>query len=75
MDVFVRVTRDGGATFNVLGTGREKHSDNHAFWIDPENGRHILAGTDAGLYETFDEGATWRSFPQLADLPVLQASH
>ena len=69
MDVFVRVTRDGGETFNVLGTGREKHSDNHAFWIDPEDGRHILAGTDAGLYETFDEGATWRHFP---NLPISQ---
>ena len=69
MDVFVHVTRDGGATFAELGTGREAHSDNHAFWIDPANGRHILAGTDAGLYETFDEGATWRHFP---NLPVSQ---
>ena len=69
MDVFVRVTRDGGATFEVLGTGREKHSDNHAFWIDPKNGMHILAGTDAGLYETFDEGVTWRHFP---NLPISQ---
>ena len=69
MDVFVRVTRDGGATFKVLGTGREKHSDNHAFWIDPANGKHILAGTDAGLYETFDEGATWRHFP---NMPISQ---
>ena len=69
MDVFVHVTRDGGATFAELGTGREKHSDNHAFWIDPANGRHILAGTDAGLYETFDEGTTWRHFP---NLPVSQ---
>ncbi|MDE2973469.1 MAG: glycosyl hydrolase [Gemmatimonadota bacterium] len=69
MDVFVHVTRDGGATFAELGTGREAHSDNHAFWIDPANGRHILAGTDAGLYETFDEGMTWRHFP---NLPVSQ---
>ena len=69
MDVFVHVTRDGGATFTELGTGREAHSDNHAFWIDPANGRHILAGTDAGLYETFDEGMTWRHFP---NLPVSQ---
>lgn len=69
MDVFVHVTRDGGATFAELGTGREKHSDNHAFWIDPRNARHILAGTDAGLYETFDEGATWRHFP---NLPISQ---
>ncbi|MCW8926346.1 MAG: hypothetical protein OQJ84_08825, partial [Xanthomonadales bacterium] len=28
MDVFMRVTRDGGANIDVLGTGREKHSDN-----------------------------------------------
>lgn len=69
MDVFVHVTRDGGATFAELGTGREKHSDNHAFWIDPADARHILAGTDAGLYETFDEGATWRHFP---NLPISQ---
>ena len=69
MDVFLRVTRDGGATFNVLGTGREKHSDNHALWIDPDDGDHLLAGTDAGLYESFDEGTNWRHFP---NLPVSQ---
>jgi hypothetical protein len=28
MDVFLHVTRDGGASFDVLGTEREKHSDN-----------------------------------------------
>jgi len=69
MDVFVRVTRDGGAGFSILETGREKHSDNHALVIDPGNGRHLLVGTDAGLYESFDEGATWRHFP---NLPVSQ---
>lgn len=69
MDVFIRVTRDGGKSFKVLGTGREKHSDNHALWIDPNNGRHLLAGTDGGLYETFDEGSTWRHFP---NLPISQ---
>ncbi len=69
MDVFFHVTRDGGANFDFLGTGREKHSDNHALWIDPDNGNHLIAGTDAGLYETFDEGTTWRHFP---NLPVSQ---
>ncbi|HSG06784.1 MAG TPA: hypothetical protein VLA36_00400 [Longimicrobiales bacterium] len=69
MDVFIQVTRDGGETFDNLGTGREKHSDNHALWIDPDGGSHLIAGTDAGLYETFDEGATWRHFP---NLPVSQ---
>lgn len=69
MDVFIQVSRDGGENFKVLGTGREKHSDNHALWIDPKNGKHLLAGTDGGLYETFDEGTTWRHFP---NLPIAQ---
>ncbi len=69
MDVFVHVTRDGGATFTYQGTGREAHSDNHAFWIDPDNPDHQLAGTDAGLYESFDDGITWRHFP---NMPVSQ---
>ena len=69
MDVFLHVTRDGGKTFHYLGTGREKHSDNHALWIDPNDGGHLIGGTDAGLYETFDEGTTWRHFP---NLPISQ---
>lgn len=69
MDVFIHVSRDGGKRFDYLGTGREKHSDNHALWIDPKNGKHLIAGTDAGLYETFDEGDSWRHFP---NLPISQ---
>jgi photosystem II stability/assembly factor-like uncharacterized protein len=69
MDVFIHVSRDGGKRFDYLGTGREKHSDNHAMWIDPNNGNHLIAGTDAGLYETFDEGTKWRHFP---NMPISQ---
>lgn len=69
MDVFLHVTGDGGESFAVLGTGREKHSDNHALWVDPEDDLHLLAGSDAGLYESFDQGASWRHFP---NLPVSQ---
>jgi photosystem II stability/assembly factor-like uncharacterized protein len=69
MDVFLHVTRNGGATFDILETGHDKHSDNHALVIDRADGRHLIVGTDAGVYESFDEGKTWRLF---RNLPVSQ---
>ncbi len=69
MDVFLNVTRDGGRTFGLAETAYNKHSDNHALWIDPTNPRHLLVGTDAGLYESFDDAANWRLFP---NLPISQ---
>lgn len=69
MDVFLHATRDGGRSFQNIETGHDKHSDNHALWIDPADGRHMLVGTDAGLYETFDGGQRFRHFP---NLPISQ---
>jgi photosystem II stability/assembly factor-like uncharacterized protein len=69
MDVFMKVTRDGGEQFREVGTGRDKHSDDHALWIDPNNDLHLIAGSDAGLYESFDQGMSWRHIP---NLPVSQ---
>ena len=80
VDVFLHRTTDGGATFHDLEEraadgehhNHRKHSDNHVVWIDPDpatRGRHLLVGTDGGLYETFDEGRSWRHTP---NLPIAQ---
>ncbi|HEX5890144.1 MAG TPA: hypothetical protein VFY61_15655 [Pyrinomonadaceae bacterium] len=49
---------DGGKTFRSLQAGIA-HSDNHAIWINPANGDHLLVGNDGGLNVSYDQGATW----------------
>ncbi|MDT8368897.1 MAG: hypothetical protein RQ745_06790 [Longimicrobiales bacterium] len=68
MDTFLQVSRDGGRTWNNWGEDN-KHVDNHAWWQDPEDTRHLLVGSDGGLYESFDGGETFRFF---ANLPLAQ---
>ena len=65
---FIRLLEMGG-NFQLFRNGRSKHSDNHALWIDPANTEHMLAGSDGGLYESFDEGKNWRF---LSNLPIAQ---
>lgn len=68
MNVFAMVSDDGGRTVRRLGE-RNKHVDNHDIWINPQNTAHYLIGSDGGIYESFDRGATW-DFKQ--NLPVTQ---
>ncbi|HYH46830.1 MAG TPA: glycosyl hydrolase, partial [Thermoanaerobaculia bacterium] len=68
MDVWLQVSEDGGKTFANLGE-KDKHVDNHAMWIDPDNTDHLLVGCDGGLYESFDRGVDWHFKP---NLPVTQ---
>ncbi|HSR50307.1 MAG TPA: glycosyl hydrolase [Acidobacteriota bacterium] len=67
MDVWIRVTHDGGRTFEELGE-TSKHSDSHAmaFTDDPD---YLLAGCDGGLYESYDHAASWKF---VSNLPVTQ---
>ncbi len=58
LDTYMRVSEDGGATFNSLGEA-DKHVDNHALIIDPQDEEHLLIGCDGGLYETWDRGETY----------------
>ncbi len=58
LDTYLKWTRDGGKTVQGVGE-RWKHVDNHVVWIDPDDGKHFRVGCDGGLYETFDNGASW----------------
>jgi photosystem II stability/assembly factor-like uncharacterized protein len=64
----LEVSRDGGRTWGTFPT-QGVHVDHHALWFNPADPRHMLLGNDGGLYESYDEGRTWRHF---TNLPVSQ---
>jgi photosystem II stability/assembly factor-like uncharacterized protein len=49
---------DGGKTFTGDGANGV-HPDQHALWIDPKDGRHMLIGCDGGFYATYDRMDHW----------------
>ncbi len=56
-------SEDGGKTWDGIEWGKSKIMNNvfgdfRTMWIDPEDGRHMLIGSDGGLYESFDRGIT-----------------
>nr|WP_294990693.1 hypothetical protein [uncultured Sediminibacterium sp.] len=67
-DTYYKVSDDGGKTVYNLGE-INKHIDNHAIWIDPQDTDHLLVGCDGGVYETWDYAKTW-DFK--SNLPVTQ---
>ncbi len=68
LDTFVEMSDDGGETWDRLPTANV-HVDFHSINFDADDPDHIIAGTDGGLYETFDGGDNWRFF---ANLPLTQ---
>ena len=68
MNNWMRVTRDGGKTFDYVGEDF-KHIDNHAMWINPNDTDHIINGNDGGVSTTWDGGKHWDF---MANLPVTQ---
>lgn len=67
-DTYYKVSYDGGKTVSNLGENN-KHIDNHAIWVNPKDGNHMLVGCDGGIYETYDHAKTWH---YKENLPVTQ---
>ncbi len=67
-DTYYKVSYDGGKTFSNLGE-INKHIDNHAIWINPNDPNHLIVGCDGGIYETYDHAKTYH-FKD--NLPVTQ---
>lgn len=68
MDTYGMVSKNGGQSFQRIPK-KFKHVDNHCLWIDPNNPKHMLIGTDGGLYETWDDMKNWF---WRANLPTIQ---
>jgi photosystem II stability/assembly factor-like uncharacterized protein len=68
IDTFTKITVDGGKKWKTLGN-KDRHVDDHALWIDPADGEHLLIGGDGGIYESYDRGTTWHF---KSNLPVTQ---
>ncbi len=67
------ISTDEGESFTSILAGGfgggAVHSDMHALWIDPKDPRHMVLGTDGGVYVSFDQGHTFR---HVRSLPVSQ---
>jgi photosystem II stability/assembly factor-like uncharacterized protein len=58
-------SHDGGKTFRPEGN-RGVHDDQHALWIDPHDGRHLIIGCDGGFYQSYDRAERWDHLNHLA---------
>ncbi len=74
----VKMSIDGGRTFNFIeainccAPTNTIHIDNHAWWINPADPRHMIDGNDGGIAVTRDGGETWRF---VENLPLAQFYH
>ncbi len=64
-DVPLWKSTDGGKRFDAAPT-KGVHPDQHALWINPANGRHLIFGTDGGFYASYDRGQNWDHLNTLA---------
>ncbi len=69
-NVQLLISDNGGKDFRALNErDKFKHVDNHVLVFRKDTPGYMLAGTDGGIYESFDDGETWRF---INNLPVTQ---
>ena len=68
MDVRLHYSEDGGKTWQRVNE-EAKHGDNHALAFSPDDPDYLLAGSDGGLYESWDLGESWKF---VSNLPITQ---
>ncbi|MFC1492993.1 WD40/YVTN/BNR-like repeat-containing protein, partial [candidate division KSB1 bacterium] len=66
------VSEDGGKNFDVMLPFERIHPDYHALWINPLDGRKMIAGNDGGIAVSPDRGNSWKFFE---NLPLAQFYH
>ncbi|HTG31820.1 MAG TPA: hypothetical protein VLB76_02730 [Thermoanaerobaculia bacterium] len=72
LDFNVRVSNDGGKSFEDLVPGYLIHGDYHAIWIDPRDPSRFYLGNDGGVAFTRDRGKTMQF---VSTLPLAQFYH
>ena len=68
----ITMSENGGRSFINMTPGNRVHSDHHALWIHPENGKFLIDGNDGGVAISYDRGRTWRF---VDNLPLAQFYH
>ncbi len=67
------VSEDGGRSWTQIARAPTYdvgvHADHHALWIDPNDSGHLYLGGDAGLWESYDRG---QSFRKVNNFPIAQ---
>ncbi len=69
------VSKNGGKSFESAMEsfmGMTVHPDQHALWIDSDNPKHMILGTDGGVYVSYDRGGKFR---HISNIPVSQFYH
>ncbi len=61
----LHVSDDGGKVFRE-DSAQGIHSDLHELAIDPRNPKHVLLGSDGGLYQSYGAGKGWDHLNRMA---------